>query len=61
VFKKKVEIISRLLEWGMENEQLGHPADHLADTWASEQSLPVWSFPQNHNYLRVLNTVTQRN
>ena len=36
VFDKKVEIICRIAEWGMENERLGLVAD-LTDTWTPEQ------------------------
>ena len=36
VFERKVEIIGRLLEWGVENEGLGLPAN-LAETWRPEQ------------------------
>ena len=36
VFDKKVEIICRMVEWGMENERLGLVAD-LTDTWTPEQ------------------------
>ena len=36
VYAKKVEIIGRLLEWGIENEQQGLTAN-LFDSWTSEQ------------------------
>ena len=36
VYAKKVEIISRLLEWGIENEQQGLTAN-LSDSWTPEQ------------------------
>ena len=36
VFERKVEIIGRVLEWGMENEQLGITAS-LTDSWTAEQ------------------------
>lgn len=36
VFERKVEIISRLLEWGMENEQMGLAAN-LTDSWTPGQ------------------------
>jgi hypothetical protein len=36
IFEKKVEIISRLLEWGAENERVGLTAN-LSDSWTSEQ------------------------
>ena len=35
VFERKVETIGRVLEWGMENEQLGIAAS-LADSWMAE-------------------------
>jgi hypothetical protein len=36
VYAKKVEIISRLLEWGIENERQGLTAN-LSDSWTPEQ------------------------
>ena len=36
VFERKVEIMCRLAEWGMENEQLGLVAN-ISDTWTPEQ------------------------
>jgi hypothetical protein len=36
MFERKVEIISRLLEWGAENERVGLTAN-LSDSWTSEQ------------------------
>ena len=36
VYAKKVEIISRLLEWGIENEQQGLTAN-LSNSWTPEQ------------------------
>ena len=36
VFERKVEMVSRMAEWGMENERLGLVAD-LTDTWTPEQ------------------------
>ena len=36
VYKRKIEIITRLLEWGMENEQQGLTAN-LSDSWTPEQ------------------------
>jgi hypothetical protein len=36
VYERKVEIVSRLLEWGMENEQQGLAAN-LSDSWTLKQ------------------------
>ena len=36
IFERKVEIISRLLEWGAENERVGLTAN-LSDSWTPEQ------------------------
>ena len=36
LFEKKVEIICRTAEWGMENEQVGLVAS-LSDSWTPEQ------------------------
>ena len=36
LFEKKVEIICRTAEWGMENEQVGLVAN-LSDSWTPEQ------------------------
>ena len=36
VYERKIEIITRLLEWGMENEQQGLTAN-LSDSWTPEQ------------------------
>ena len=36
VYERKVEIITRLLEWGMENERHGLAAN-LSDSWTPEQ------------------------
>ena len=36
IFERKVEIISRLLEWGAENERVGLTAN-LSDSWTLEQ------------------------
>ena len=36
LFERKVEIMCRLAEWGMENQQLGLVAN-ITDTWTPEQ------------------------
>ena len=36
VYERKVEIVTRFLEWGMENEQQGLAAN-LSDSWTPEQ------------------------
>jgi hypothetical protein len=36
VHERKVEIVTRLLKWGMENERHGLAAN-LSDLWTSEQ------------------------
>jgi hypothetical protein len=36
VYKRRIEIVSRLLKWGMENEQHGLTAN-LSDSWTPEQ------------------------
>jgi hypothetical protein len=36
IFERKVELIGRLLEWGIENEQLGLVVN-LMDSWTPEQ------------------------
>jgi hypothetical protein len=36
MFDRKVEIISRFLEWGAENERVGLTAN-LSDSWTPEQ------------------------
>ena len=45
VYERKVEIITRLLEWGMENERHGLAAN-LSDSWTPEQ---------RHNFLAEWN------
>ena len=36
MFERKVEIISRFLEWGAENERVGL-TENLLDSWTPEQ------------------------
>ena len=36
VYERRIEIVSRLLEWGTENEQQGLVAN-LSDSWTPEQ------------------------
>ena len=37
IFERKVELIARSLEWGIENEQLGLVVN-LMDSWTPERS-----------------------